>query len=694
MAGPSEEADFTYQVQQFNFCGESIDASLRKLLAKVRLPKEAQQIDRAMEDFAARYFECNPTLIDKPDAHNKNVKQKMDKDTFIRRTKIIEGGEGVPAEILDIMYDNIVLSEFTYAKDINTRPERSNSWFSKLLSDTSTTATNPSGDNSNTTSNQSNVTFADLAPKLEQLMPAENSFNYKRNILKPIPIMDIHFSLLTAKPLCLSGVRSRHGNNTDSKNNNTFTIRVAKAGILDRKHDLLPSGKRATARSWRPFGIILSGSQIIFFSDMSSYQAWLEEEESMAKRPPRRNSSVPHSVSSLTASASNLSLNNATITSTTSFYTNDSGTIPALLSTRKVHLQPVQIISLSYAVCIYDENYTKYPHVFRLILGDGQQFLLRASSDQEMDDWMLKINYAASLKTTGVGVKSFRRRGHDVAQSPDTRYETERQKRQEEAREKIQELSDRIEEQIRLLDRELQLRRNLMVLIPVQKSTKDRLISFADMVGERIKHKRIELQRLECYRDYLESELAWCSSPQQQQQQQQQERKMSLPAHLTSSKALKGINESFRSLSNLLFTPSSTSTSTTSNSSTSTNISNVVSIHSPNKSDEEDNHTNPDTNDETQIPSVSFPKLVIDKSDSPKKPIDLERVMRRRSQSNPILPNNKKLLLLQPPKVNQRERSGSEASSIKEEEDDNISVIIINESEGIELPHSIDTLRK
>lgn len=36
------------------------------------------------------------------DAHNKNVKQKMDKDTFIRRTKIIEGGEGVPAEILDV----------------------------------------------------------------------------------------------------------------------------------------------------------------------------------------------------------------------------------------------------------------------------------------------------------------------------------------------------------------------------------------------------------------------------------------------------------------------------------------------------------------------------------------------------------------------------------------------------------------
>jgi len=72
------------------------------------------------------------------DAHNKNVKQKMNKDTFIMRTKIIEGGEGVPHEILDVMYDNIVMSEFTYAdghkESIGRTAERSNSWFSKLKS--------------------------------------------------------------------------------------------------------------------------------------------------------------------------------------------------------------------------------------------------------------------------------------------------------------------------------------------------------------------------------------------------------------------------------------------------------------------------------------------------------------------------------------------------------------------------------
>ncbi|CAO3675850.1 unnamed protein product [Rhizopus microsporus] len=669
-----------------------------------------------MEDFATRYYECNPTLVDKPDvayavafsilllhtdAHNKNVKQKMDKDTFIRRTKIIEGGEGVPAEILDIMYDNIVISEFTYAKDITTRPERSNSWFSKLISD-STTVTS-----TNSTSNHTNAqptTFADLAPKLEQLMPAENTFNYKRNILKPIPIMDIHFSLLTAKSLCLAGVRSKHGNNS---NNNTFTIRVTKAGMLDRKHDLMHGGKRATARSWRPFGVILSGSQLIFFSDLSSYQQWLEEEEHTSKKPPRRNSSVPHSVSSMTESASNLSINNATVTSMTSLYSNSNmSTIPPLttptLSTPNTYLRPVQIISLSYAVCIHDEAYTKYPHVFRLITGDGQHFLLRASSDEDMDDWMLKINYASALKTTGARIRPFKRRSNDSTGSVDVKYSLEQQKREEEAKEKVQELSDRIEEQIRILDRELQLRRNLMVLAPVQKSTKDRLVAFAEMVGKRIRTKRIELQRLECYRDYLEAELVWCASS------QQQSRKVSLAT--SSYKTTNGRTESFRKLSNLVFTPPSASTSTTSSSSTSTHISHPVSMHShtpsSSKSDEDDaagnnsnssrsNSTSTSTSttsssdnnsinqaSDTQDIQISFPKLRISINDAPERSAEMDRVMRRRSQSNPILPNKQKLSLLQPPNRNQRERSGSEASHVRAEDDDSMSVVIINDTEG------------
>src|SRR6185312_8006609 len=35
----------------------------RKLLAKVHLPKESQQIDRVMESFAKRWHACNPGLM-------------------------------------------------------------------------------------------------------------------------------------------------------------------------------------------------------------------------------------------------------------------------------------------------------------------------------------------------------------------------------------------------------------------------------------------------------------------------------------------------------------------------------------------------------------------------------------------------------------------------------------------------------
>ena len=49
----------------------------RKLLAKVHLPKEAQQIDRAMEDFAKQYYECNPGLVDSPGKQTNELDNKL-----------------------------------------------------------------------------------------------------------------------------------------------------------------------------------------------------------------------------------------------------------------------------------------------------------------------------------------------------------------------------------------------------------------------------------------------------------------------------------------------------------------------------------------------------------------------------------------------------------------------------------------
>ena len=50
----------------------------------------------------AAYAVAFSLLLLHTDAHNKNVRQKMNKETFVMRTRIIEGGEDVPVEILDV----------------------------------------------------------------------------------------------------------------------------------------------------------------------------------------------------------------------------------------------------------------------------------------------------------------------------------------------------------------------------------------------------------------------------------------------------------------------------------------------------------------------------------------------------------------------------------------------------------------
>ncbi|KAI7848809.1 hypothetical protein BDC45DRAFT_299273 [Circinella umbellata] len=539
-----------------------------------------------MEDFAKRYHECNPDLSDNSDriyavafsllllhtdAHNKNVRQKMNKDTFIMRTRIIEGGEDVPAEILDIMYDNIVSTEFTYAEggdDDLFRARTPTSWFGRLARSDSSSTLAPA-----------NMT-EDLYPKLTQLMPPENTFCYKR-ILRPIQLNDIHMAFHQAKPLNLGGVRGRHYTNNDGSN--TYTIRVAKAAILERKYDMLPGGKKTTARGWRPFGVILSGTQIIFFADVLQFDSWLateEQQEELKRQQQQREREVPRhsttpthsnnrpmserssssSPSSSTAphsypmannhhsntspsnpfrfpsvSTSTVDSTSQTASFTSSIYSTQSLThsiIPASPSTPTNHhpsnngnnnnlLRPVQIISLSDAVCIYDESYTKYSHVFRLITGDGQLFLLRAKNNADLDDWMMKINYAATIKTTGVRLKpssstssseSSRRynthnNNNNHHQNGPKSIAVDRIKREEKAKAKVLEISHKMVELERLLERDLQLRRNLMVLVPLQKPSKERILYFADIIGKRVYSKRLEMQRLECYREFMETAL-------------------------------------------------------------------------------------------------------------------------------------------------------------------------------------------
>jgi len=57
------------------------------------------------------------------------------------------------------------------------------------------------------------------------------------------------------------------------------------------------------------------------------------------------------------------------------------------------------------SVAVYDRAYTKYPHVFRLVCPKGHQYLFQAESEDEMNDWITKINYAATFKSIGLKMR-------------------------------------------------------------------------------------------------------------------------------------------------------------------------------------------------------------------------------------------------------------------------------------------------
>jgi golgi-specific brefeldin A-resistance guanine nucleotide exchange factor 1 len=68
IAKPSNAETLEALVKLFDFRGKRMDEALREMLATFRLPGEAQQIERVMEAFARRFFECGHEEIKSSDA--------------------------------------------------------------------------------------------------------------------------------------------------------------------------------------------------------------------------------------------------------------------------------------------------------------------------------------------------------------------------------------------------------------------------------------------------------------------------------------------------------------------------------------------------------------------------------------------------------------------------------------------------
>ena len=81
-----------------------------------------------------------------------------------------------------------------------------------------------------------------------------------------------------------------------------------------------------------------------------------------------------------------------------------------VISPRITYFRPDGVISLADAVAVKDYTYGKYDFVFRLLAAKGRQYLVQAQSEDDMNDWIHKINFCASFRTSNIKI-----RGLDLA---------------------------------------------------------------------------------------------------------------------------------------------------------------------------------------------------------------------------------------------------------------------------------------
>ncbi|CAG8552158.1 12773_t:CDS:10, partial [Cetraspora pellucida] len=77
-------------------------------------------------------------------------------------------------------------------------------------------------------------------------------------------------------------------------------------------------------------------------------------------------------------------------------------------STKLPVLKPDAILMTADSVAVFDKSYDKYKNVFRLVCPQGHQYLFQAENESEMNDWISKINYAATFKTIGLKIRNVR----------------------------------------------------------------------------------------------------------------------------------------------------------------------------------------------------------------------------------------------------------------------------------------------
>lgn len=240
--------------------------------------------------------------------------------------------------------------------------------------------------------------------------------------------------------------------------NDISELRCLKEGLLLRKSDIGESGRKTHLRAWREFWVVLAGSQLLLFKEVSA----------MRMRQRMKNCE----------------------------------SVPAP--------KPYSIISVANVVAVLDSEYTKHINVFRLVTSDGRQYLFRSHNADDMSEWLAKINFTAAYKSTdvlprGVPPQAFLswRNALPHIHSFDFEHNDDDFLRQKVIKSKLAQLDVQCKMVENRLNNDLHLYKQLGVMVVFTKATRDRILGAIERIKGRLRRSYLDMQRLICYRDIL-----------------------------------------------------------------------------------------------------------------------------------------------------------------------------------------------
>ena len=428
----------------------------------------------------------------------------MQKNDYTKNAR----GQGVADEILECFYDNISYTPFIRVEDeIDINGERIVTRKPKKgIFKTGTSAESLRRNSKEPVDPYTLIMdkkLDSLRPTFKELLNLDDPFNYL-GTAKLLNVSEIHRTFFKFGVLQIMSSRSRPDafktqatiTNPAEAQAGVVDIKVTKVGILWRKDQK----KKKTRSPWQEWGAILTGSQLYLFRNISWIKNLMHQYELHHKQAPPGTS--------------------------------------VIFKPPLENLKPDHQLSTEDVVALLDSHYRKHKHAFVFVRHSGFEETLLAENESEMNDWLAKLNYAASFRTAGVRMRNLisgssesqTSRGairpiESSASSPSASTQSMKESmgevsnqsgsidnvlvqqilvaRRQIINQKIEEANEKLAVLKKQLDVQLRNARHIQILAPIQNKTREQLENGAPHMAAQIRWTRMEMWRTRCHKDIL-----------------------------------------------------------------------------------------------------------------------------------------------------------------------------------------------